>query len=111
MTLWIDAQLSPALASWITTTFPSTDAVAVRDIGLRDADDMEIFRKGKKEGSIILTKDEDFVRIVQHYGPPPQVIWLTCGNTSNAVLKEILTLHLEKALSILATGEALVEIK
>jgi predicted nuclease of predicted toxin-antitoxin system len=38
------------------------------------------------------------------------VLWITCGNTSNSHLKEILTHHLTKALAMLAAGEALVEI-
>lgn len=34
MILWIDAQLSPALARWIRDTF-HIEAQAVRDLGLR----------------------------------------------------------------------------
>lgn len=44
------------------------------------------------------------------YGAPPKVIWLTCGNTSNARLKQILFVTLIKTLELLATGEQLVEI-
>jgi predicted nuclease of predicted toxin-antitoxin system len=42
MTIWIDAQLSPAIAKWITKNF-SIQAVALRDPGLRDATDRQIF--------------------------------------------------------------------
>ena len=37
MKLWIDAQLSPALAYWISNNFMDIEATALRDIGLRDA--------------------------------------------------------------------------
>jgi predicted nuclease of predicted toxin-antitoxin system len=57
-----------------------------------------------------MTKDRDFVELVERYGSPPQVIWLTCGNTSNARLKEILTATLPDALELLRSGERLVEI-
>jgi predicted nuclease of predicted toxin-antitoxin system len=57
-----------------------------------------------------MTKDRDFVDLVERYGSPPQVIWLTCGNTSNARLKEILTATLPDALELLRSGERLVEI-
>jgi predicted nuclease of predicted toxin-antitoxin system len=57
-----------------------------------------------------MTKDRDFVDLVEQYGSPPQVIWLTCGNTSNARLKEILTATLPDALELLRSGERLVEI-
>jgi len=39
---WIDAQLPPTLANWLTETF-GLDGSALRDLGLRDAQDIEIF--------------------------------------------------------------------
>lgn len=36
MILWLDAQLSPALASWITAQFVPIQAVPVKELGLRD---------------------------------------------------------------------------
>jgi len=88
-TIWIDAHLSPAIATWITDTFGIT-AFALRDLGLRDAEDHEIFGAAKAQGVIFMTKDSDFVDLVERLGSPPQIIWLTCGNTSNARLREIL---------------------
>lgn len=52
-TIWIDAHLSPAIATWITNNFAVT-AVALRDIGLRDAEDPEIFKTAKAQGVNIL---------------------------------------------------------
>lgn len=49
-------------------------------------------------------------RLLEEYDAPPKVIWLTCGNTSNARLKEILSETLEKALELLQSGERLVEV-
>jgi predicted nuclease of predicted toxin-antitoxin system len=108
-TIWIDAHLSPAIATWITTTFGIT-AIALRDLGLRDAEDPEIFEAAKSQGVILMTKDSDFVDLVDRLEAPPQIIWLTCGNTSNARLKEILSSTLPDALKLLQTGERLVEI-
>ena len=109
MTIWIDAQMSPAIAAWVSGNFP-VGAVAVRDLGLRDAEDEEIFQAARRENAIVMTKDSDFVLLLDRLGPPPQVIWVTCGNTSNARLKEILTNTLPKALELLKSGEKLVEI-
>ncbi len=109
MMLWIDAQMSPAIAGWISTNF-AVDTAAVRDLGLRDAEDKEIFQAAKRENAIVMTKDSDFVLLLERFGPPPQVIWLTCGNTSNARLKNILTDTLPKALELLKLGEKIVEI-
>ena len=107
--IWIDAHLSPAIATWIANTFRVT-AVALRDIGLRDAEDSEIFEAAKAQGVIFMTKDSDFVDLVDRLGAPPQIIWLTWGNTSNARLREILSLTLPNALELLRVGENLVEI-
>jgi predicted nuclease of predicted toxin-antitoxin system len=109
MIIWVDAHLSPAIAAWITTTFGIT-AFALRDIGLRDAEDPEIFEVAKIQGVIVMTKDSDFVDLANRLGAPPQIIWLTCGNTSNARLKEILNATLLEALELLRSGEVLVEI-
>ena len=109
MTIWLDAQLSPAIAAWITGQY-SVPAVALRDLGLRDATDREIFFAARASDAIVMTKDSDFVRLLEVNGSPPKVIWLTCGNTSNARLKEILADTFEKALELLQSGEHLVEI-
>ena len=89
MTIWVDAQLSPAIATWITNAL-GLEAIALRDLGLRDAEDPEIFEAAKAQKAIVMTKDSDFVDLVERLGPPPQIIWLTCGNTSNLRLREIL---------------------
>ena len=89
MTIWVDAQLSPAIAVWITNTL-GLEAIALRDLGLRDAEDPEIFEAARAQQAIVMTKDSDFVDLVERLGPPPQIIWLTCGNTSNLRLREIL---------------------
>ncbi|MEH2297448.1 DUF5615 family PIN-like protein [Nostoc sp.] len=109
MMIWVDANLSPMIATWITSTFGIT-ALSLRDVGLRDAEDLEIFEVAKARGVIFITKDSDFVDLVDRLGSPPQIIWLTCGNTSNTRLQEILSATLLEALELLRTGEALVEI-
>lgn len=109
MTIWVDAHLSPAIATWITSTL-GIEAIALRDLGLRDAEDPEIFEAAKAQKAVVMTKDSDFVDLVERLGSPPQIIWLTCGNTSNAKLRKILSETLPRTLELLATGEILVEI-
>ncbi|BDI15861.1 hypothetical protein ANSO36C_16630 [Nostoc cf. commune SO-36] len=110
MTIWVDAHLSPAIATWITITFGIT-ALALRDVGLRDAEDPEILRQQGLEELSSSPKIVTLLILVDRFGSPPQVIWLTCGNTSNARLKEILNSTLPEALELLRSGEALVEIR
>lgn len=108
MTLLIDAQLSPGLALWVSSRF-KIDCFSVSFIGYRDASDTEMFFKARELEAIVITKDDDFVKLLHQHGSPPRVIWLTCGNTSNARMREILEDYLETALDLLKTNE-LVEI-
>lgn len=109
MIIWLDAQLSPALAPWIQSTF-GIETNALRDVGLRDATDEAIFRAARAAQAIMMTKDSDFIKLHYRHGTPPQIIWLTCGNTSNRHLQMVLTLSFPKALLLLQEGEAFVEI-
>lgn len=109
MKIWVNAQLPPAIANWISENF-KVEAVAVRELDLREATDPEIFIVARNASAIVMTKDSDFVELVNTRGTPPQVIWLTCGNTTNARLKEILAQALPLAIKLLESGEAIVEI-
>ena len=109
MILWIDAQLSPALALWIAKHY-QIETHAVRDLGLKTAKDHEIFQAAREAGAIIMTKDSDFLSLLERYGAPPQIVWITCGNTSNARLMDILTKHFNQAIQWLKVGERLIEI-
>ena len=109
MIIWVDAQFSPAIATWITERF-GCQCVAVRDLGLRDASDREIFLTAREAGAAVMTKDSDFIPMLDDLGAPPQIVWVTCGNTSNARLKVVLDSTLASALALLESGERLVEI-
>ena len=107
--VWIDAQLSPSLAPWIEDEL-GFQSRSVGRLGLRDATDEDIFAAARRARAVVLTKDADFERLLSVHGPPPQVIRLTMGNTSNRHLRRVLRDTLPAALTLLGTGEALVEI-
>jgi predicted nuclease of predicted toxin-antitoxin system len=46
--VWVDAQLSPALAPWMAATF-GVEALSVRHLGLAAAKDVAIFRAARGE--------------------------------------------------------------
>lgn len=108
--IWLDAHLSPRLARWITGTF-GEEAQPLRDVGLREAEDPDIWGAACKADVIVMTKDADFEERVRRLGPPPHIIWLTCGNTSEEYLKHLLAAQLPMALELIRRGEALVEIQ
>lgn len=73
--------------------------------------DPEIFRRARVERAVVLTKDRDFVDLVSRQGAPPQVLWVTCGNTSNAEMFRILEATWAQAQRLLEQGTPVVEIK
>ncbi|MFL6232186.1 MAG: DUF5615 family PIN-like protein [Thermoanaerobaculia bacterium] len=107
--VWIDAQLPPALAKWL-RDLDESGAVHVEDLGLLRAEDREIFEKARQVEAVVVTKDNDFVQILERRGPPPQVVWVTCGNRGNPALKDLMVRSWPRVRELLAAGEALVEI-
>lgn len=111
MRIWVDAQLSPAIAAWINRTFSGLEASSVFSLRLRDAKDPEIFEEAKKADVVMMSKDDDFIHLIEQKGTPPKLIWITCGNTSNAKMREILSAALPKTIELLKSGENIVEIR
>jgi len=109
MIFWLDAQLPPGLAEYLKDAF-HVEAIPVRNLGLRDASDEHIYLTAREIRAVVITKDSDFLELSLRHGPPPQVIWLTCGNCSNRHLQEIFSKTFADALNLLRGGEALVEI-
>jgi len=106
---WVDAQLPPQLAPWLRHRF-DIESVAVRDVGLRDASDQEIFQAARDAKAIVISKDSDFRDLLERLGPPPQVVWITCGNTTNQKLMELFDTLFLKVIALLQRGEPLIEI-
>ena len=109
MTLWLDNQLPPALAPWMRATL-SVDCVPVRDLNLHRASDPEIFMAARDAQVIVMTKDADFAGLLDQHGAPPQVILVTCGNTSNTRLRRLVETAWPTILPMLERGEELVEL-
>ncbi len=109
MKLWVDAQLPPQLAEWLVTEF-RVEASSVRQLGLRDAADLEIFQQARQAGAVLVSKDADFVELVARYGAPPQLPCVTCGNVTNQRLQTVFRAAGNAALQLLAEGQAIVEI-
>ena len=59
---------------------------------------------------VVMTKDGDFADLLDQHGAPPQVILVTCGNTSNARLRRLIEMAWPAMLPMLERGEALIEL-
>jgi predicted nuclease of predicted toxin-antitoxin system len=104
----IDAQLPVALAE--TLRCMGHEAKAVREVGLRDAEDESIWQFAKAQQLTIITKDEDFAERSIRNLDGPAVIWLRVGNCSNLTLLKWLIPLLPGIMARLDLGDRLVEV-
>ena len=106
--LILDAHLPPGLAAGV-TELVGISCYSATYLGLREASDIEIFELAHQKNAIVITKDDDFVKLLHRFGSPPKIIWLTCGNTSKQRLKIIFERYLLTSIQLLDNND-LVEI-
>ena len=109
MKLRVDAQLPPKLAEWLSKEY-GVEALSLRDLGLRDASDIEIFQAAHLAQVVMISKDSDFVELVSRHGSPPQLLWVTCGNVTNEKLHAVFGKTFPDSLASLAAGQAIVKV-
>lgn len=108
--VWLDASLSHHLPSWFEATF-GVKCRHLLGIGLRESFDADIFAAAKAANVVFITKDTDYIALSNHYGPPPFVVLLTCGNLSNDALQAHLAADLPAALQRALAGVPIVELR
>jgi len=107
--LIVDAQLPPSLAGALRQA--GRDAVAVREIGLREAKDSAIWQYALQNNPAILTKDEDFAERCLCSENPPVVVWLRIGNATNPALLEWFLQLLPAVELRIQAGDRLIELR
>jgi|SRR6266853_3984931 len=107
MRIVVDAQLPPALARFLESH--GIEAIHVDDVGLRHAEDPDIWNFAIRGGFALMTKDEDFYESWQAGRRGAPVIWVRCGNIRNRVLFQRLEPLLPILRSRLEQGETLIE--
>jgi len=78
MKLLFDQNLSPRLPRLLGDIY--AESIHVREVGLREADDSEIWEYAKANGYAVVSKDSDFQQRSLLHGAPPKFIWLRVGN-------------------------------
>ena len=110
MKTWLDANLDPDLAVWLSSRY-NVAVQHVRELALQRVKDTELFEAARRLGvTTIVTKDADLVDLVMLHGPPPHVIRLTCGNLRTPLLQALLARTFQQALDLIRAGAPLVEI-
>ena len=82
MKLLLDENLSHRLVPRLQTAYPGSSQITL--VGLGSADDLVLWRFARENGYVLVTQDNDFLDLAAQHGPPPMVIRLALGNSSNA---------------------------
>ncbi|SEA43812.1 Predicted nuclease, contains PIN domain, potential toxin-antitoxin system component [Flavobacterium gillisiae] len=88
MNLLFDQNISFRLISKIETNFPQ--AKQVRQLGIENYSDLEIWKFAKENDFTIVSFDADFFDLSNLKGHPPKIIWFRFGNTKTDYLADII---------------------
>lgn len=80
MKLLFDQNISFRLIKKVKHLFP--DAISVREVGLENSTDIEIWEFARTNNYSIVTFDADFYELNILSKQTPKIIWLRIGNTS-----------------------------
>jgi predicted nuclease of predicted toxin-antitoxin system len=102
--LLFDQNLSFRLVALLSDCYPGS--VHVRDAGLGDRDDAQVWAYASEHGLTIVSKDSDFHQRSLVEGPPPKVVWIQLGNCTTADVERILRGHQQDLASLERDGTA-----
>lgn len=88
MKLLFDQNISFRIVRKIQDEFPQT--CQVRQVGLENVKDIQIWEYAKENDFVIVTFDADFYDFALVKGIPPKIIWLRTGNTTTQNIEKIL---------------------
>ena len=103
MKLLFDENLSPRLCETLADVL--AEAIHVREVGLKAADDADVWSYASQHGLAIVTKDADFRQRSFLFGHPPKVIWVRLGNCSTAAVEALLRRRADDVAAFLADGQ------
>lgn len=70
-----------------------SDSTTIKNEGLINATDREIWEFAKLNDYIIVTQDSDFNDLNSLYGFPPKIIWIRTGNLKTQAIVDILIVY------------------
>ncbi|WP_299289915.1 DUF5615 family PIN-like protein [uncultured Mucilaginibacter sp.] len=110
--IWLDVQISPIIAKWMAED-TGLNVKSSFALGFKSMTDQAIYQQAKVYGNVILiSKDTDFVEIVNRLGSPPKLINLKIGNCDNRKLWQFLQKHIGTAIQMLLIADVnIVEIE
>lgn len=93
MKLLFDQNISFRITHKLKDVYPGCKQL--KDLGLENTSDTEIWEYSKKNHFAIVTFDADFADLANIKGSPPKIIWLRTGNMTTDRIAELLFTHQE----------------
>ena len=100
MKLLFDQNISFRVLKKLDKIFSGSEQV--KDLGLQDFSDKQIWNYAKENNFSIVTFDSDFFDLANLYGHPPKIIWLRTGNRKTNEIAELLISKSEIILDFLS---------
>ena len=88
MKLLFDQNLSWRLPQKLADLYP--DSQHIREVEMKESEDVDIWNYAKATGYIIVTKDLDFQQRSLLFGHPPEVVRLRVGNCTVQMTEDLL---------------------
>jgi predicted nuclease of predicted toxin-antitoxin system len=102
VTFLLDENLSFRLKRLLAPTFPGIRHVS--DLKLLSADDAEVMDAARREGLVLLSKDDDFLERVQASRHPVRLVWVRLGNVTTIEIADALIDRQQALRAWLASG-------
>lgn len=91
MKLLFDQNISFRIKGKITSDYPNS--TQVREVGLENASDKEIWEQAKANDYVIVTFDSDFYDFSLVWGAPPNIILIKSFNQTTKFIADLLKSH------------------
>ena len=109
MRFLIDAQLPPGLSKRLVGA--GYQAVHLHDVMNPEATDIEVALEANRRQAILVSKDEDFADLSRRGILLVPLLWVRCGNVTNARLWRVLDPLLPMIGQAFASGDRIVEVR
>jgi len=88
MKLLFDQNISYRIVRKLSDCYP--DCKQIRELGLTNAEDIDVWDYARKNNYVIVTFDADFYDISLISGCPPKIVWLRTGNLTTNQIADLL---------------------
>jgi predicted nuclease of predicted toxin-antitoxin system len=105
----LDNNISPTLCKEFKDIYPGI--IHVSQVSLENAGDIVVWEYAREKDLHIMTKDKDFIALLNQKGHPPKIIWLQLGNCTNKEIQAIIMKQKTTIKHFISSGKGILKIK